>query len=114
MRLEARDRIGLAVAFVIAGGCVAMGRWQLARLHQRRTYNAIVRAIRARAPINVAGSLPLDSARERLHRARGLYEYSAQRFTRPRRYERIPCVDLITLLRLADAAPSPLDRGWPP
>ncbi len=114
MRLEPRDRIGLAVAFVIAGGCVAMGRWQLARLHQRRTYNATVRAIRARAPLNVAGSLPLDSARERRLRARGLYDYARQRFWRPRSYEGIPGVDLITPLRLADGAAVLVDRGWAP
>lgn len=114
MRLEPRDRIGLAVAFILAGGCVGMGKWQLARLHQRRSYNATVRAIRARPPLDVAGSLTLDSARERRLRARGWYDYARQRFWRPRSYEGIPGVDLITPLRLADGAAVLVDRGWAP
>jgi len=114
VRLEPRDRIGLAVAFIVAGGCVGMGKWQLARLHQRRTYNATVRAIRARPPLNVAGPLTLDSARERRLRARGWYDYARQRPWRPRSYEGIPGVDLITPLRLADGVAVLVDRGWAP
>ena len=114
MRLERRDVAGLAAAFLVAAGCVRLGWWQVARLHERRAHNAVLRAIRARPPLGVTGSLPADSARDRRLYARGAYDYTRERLWRARSYEGVPGVDLVTPLRLADGAAVLVDRGWAP
>ncbi len=45
-----RDVIGLVLALGAVAACVRLGVWQLARLHQRRAANALVRAARERPP----------------------------------------------------------------
>jgi len=114
MTKDWRDRAGLLVALLIAGGCVRLGVWQLDRLHQRRERNAALLAARARPLLEVKGSLPADSARDRHLHARGVYDYAQERLWRARSYEGVPGVDLVTPLRLADGAAVLVDRGWAP
>jgi surfeit locus 1 family protein len=116
LRPDRRDVVALVVAFLIAAGCVRLGIWQLDRLSQRRARNRAVLAARARPPLVVRGVPPLsaDSARDRRLLARGRYDYEQERFWRPRSYEGVPGVDLVTPLRLADGAAVLVDRGWVP
>ena len=114
MRIDRRDRVGLVVAFLVAAGCARLGVWQLDRLHQRRERNAVLFAARARPPLEVTGTLPADSARDRRLQARGVYDYGHERLWRARSYEGVPGVDLVTPLRLADGAAVLVDRGWAP
>jgi surfeit locus 1 family protein len=114
MRIDRRDRVALVVAFLVAAGCVRLGVWQLDRLHQRRERNAVLLAARARPPLEVSGSLPADSARDRRLHARGVYDYAQERLWRARSYEGVPGVDLVTPLRLEDGAAVLVDRGWAP
>jgi surfeit locus 1 family protein len=114
MRIDRRDLAGLVVALLVAAGCVRLGVWQLDRLHQRRERNAVLLAARARPPLEVDGSLPADSARDRRLHARGVYDYAQERLWRARSYEGVPGVDLVTPLRLADGAAVLVDRGWAP
>jgi surfeit locus 1 family protein len=113
---DRRDSLALVAACLIAAGCVWAGFWQLDRLHQRRQRNAVVVALRARPPLEVRSipALTADSARDRRLRARGRYDYAHERFWRPKSYEGVPGVDLVTPLRLADGAAVLVDRGWVP
>jgi len=113
-RIDRRDLIGLVVALLIAAVCVRLGVWQLDRLHQRREHNAALLAARARPLLEVTGSLPADSARDRRLHARGVYDYARERLWRARSYQGVPGVDLVTPLRLARGAAVLVDRGWAP
>jgi surfeit locus 1 family protein len=113
-RIDRRDRVGLVVALVVAAACVRLGVWQLDRLHQRRERNAALLAARARPLLEVNGSLPSDSARDRRLHAQGVYDYAQERLWRARSYQGVPGVDLVTPLRLADGAAVLVDRGWAP
>jgi len=114
MRIDRRDQVGLVVALLVAAICVRLGVWQLDRLHDRRQRNALLLAARARPPLEVDGSLPADSARDRRLVARGVYDYAHERLWHGRSYEGVPGVDLVTPLRLAGGAAVLVDRGWAP
>src|SRR5438094_1276214 len=112
MRIDGRDRVGLVVALLVAAICVRLGVWQLDRLHERRQRNALLLAARARPPLEVDGSLPADSARDRRLVARGVYDYAHERLWHGRSYEGVPGVDLVTPLRLTGGAAVLVARGW--
>ncbi len=114
MSLDRRDGIGVACAVLLAAGCVWLGFWQLDRLGQRRAHNAVALAARERPPLEVAGSLNADSARDRRLHARGTYDYAHERLWHGRSYAGVPGVDLITPLRLGDGSAVLVDRGWAP
>lgn len=111
---DRRDLAALVVAFLVAAGCIRLGVWQLDRLRQRRARNAVLLAARARPPLVLTGAVPGDSARDRRVSARGRYDYAHERFWRPRSYEGVPGVDLVTPLRLPDGSAVLVDRGWAP
>lgn len=111
---DRRDVVALAVAFAVAAGCVRLGVWQLDRLRQRRERNAVLLAARTLPPVVLAGAVSLDSVRDRRVEARGRYDYGQERFWRPRSYEGVPGVDLVTPLRLSDGSAVLVDRGWVP
>ena len=111
---DRRDVVALAVAFAVAAGCVRLGVWQLDRLRQRRERNAVLLAARTLPPVALAGAVSLDSVRDRRVEARGRYDYGQERFWRPRSYEGVPGVDLVTPLRLSDGSAVLVDRGWVP
>jgi len=112
--MDRRDLAGLVVALLIAATCARLGLWQLDRLHARRERNALLLSARARPALEVKGSLPADLARDRRLEARGVYDYGHERLWRPRSYQGVPGVDLVTPLRLADGAAVLVDRGWAP
>lgn len=114
MKPDRRDLAALVVAFLLAAGCVGLGLWQVDRLRQRRARNAVLLASRARPPLLLRADTPADSARERRIHARGRYDYAHERVWRPRSYEGIPGVDLVTPLRLPDGGAVLVDRGWVP
>lgn len=111
---DRRDLAALVVAFVVAAGCVRLGVWQLDRLRQRRERNAALLAARALPPLVLTGAVPMDSARDRRVSARGRYDYGQERLWRPRSYEGVPGVDLVTPLRLSGGSAVLVDRGWVP
>ena len=114
MRLGWRDVAGLLVALAVAALCVGAGVWQLDRLRQRRERNAVSRAAFGLPPLEVTGAITVDSARGRRLHARGVYDYAKERLWRPRPYEGVPGVALITPVRLADGSAVLVDRGWAP
>ena len=114
MRLGRRDVAGLLVALAVAALCARLGVWQLDRLRQRRERNAVTRAALGLPLLEATGALTLDSARGRRLHARGVYDYAGERLWRPRAYEGVPGVALITPVKLADGSAVLVDRGWAP
>ena len=114
MRLGRRDVAGSLLALAAAALCVRLGFWQLDRLRQRRERNATSRAALGLPLLGASGALTLDSARGRRLHARGVYDYAGERLWRPRAYEGVPGVALITPVKLADGSAVLVDRGWAP
>ena len=89
----------LLLAVIVAGICIRLGVWQLARLHQRRAANQAIAAAMALPPVT------LDTSRDSLlHRrviARGVYDRDHEFILRGRVYREAPGVLLVTALRLA-------------
>lgn len=106
--------MGLVLALAAAAGCVRLGIWQLARLHERRARNAAIGATRALPPIELSRAALDQAPLERRVRVRGVYDYAAERMWRPRSFEDLPGVDLVTPVRLADGSAVLVDRGWVP
>jgi len=114
VRLGWRDVAGLLVALAVVALCVGAGVWQLDRLRQRRERNAVSRAALGLPQLEVTGAITLDSARGRRLHARGEYDYAQERLWRPRPYEGVPGVALLTPIKLADGSAVLVDRGWAP
>src|SRR2546428_1465459 len=114
LRIDRRDWVGLVVALLVAAICVRLGVWQLDRLHERRQRNALLLAARARPPLEIDGSLPADSARDRRLVARGVYDYAHERLWHGPSYEGAPRGGLGTPLRLAGGAAGRVGRGRGP
>ena len=112
MHPRGRDLLGVGLALVVAATCVRLGFWQLARLHQRQARNASARAGWALPPLELGGTTPLDSVRNRRVHVRGVYDFDHERLWRPHMLEEAPGVDLVTPLRLADGVAVLVDRGW--
>ena len=100
------------LALLFAAMCVRLGFWQLARLHQRRARNAVVIAARERPPVELSGAVAPESVLERRVLVRGVYDFANERLWRPRSFEDMPGVDLVTPLRLPDGSAVLIDRGW--
>jgi len=101
-------------ALVAAGICTRLGVWQLDRLAERRARSAEIRALGALPPVEVQAGVPRDSLVGRRVFARGVYDYGQERLWRPRPYQGVPGVDLVTPLRLEDGSAVLVDRGWVP
>ena len=114
MKLGRWDVVGAAVALAVAIACVRLGLWQLDRLGQRRARNAAVAARLALPPVEAAGRVTADSARQRRIVARGVYDFAHERVWPGRSFDGTPGVALVTPLRLADGSAVLVDRGWVP
>ncbi|HEY6099588.1 MAG TPA: SURF1 family protein, partial [Anaeromyxobacter sp.] len=76
---------------------------------------AVLAARLALPVLDVRGrGISADSARERRVRARGRFDYAAERVWPGRSFEGTPGVALITPLRLGDGSAVLVDRGWAP
>ena len=107
-----RDFLGIGLAVAAAAVCVRLGFWQISRLHQRQARNASARAGWALPPLDVAGTTPLDSVRNRRVHVRGVYDFGHERLWRPHMLDEAPGVDLVTPLKLAGGVAVLVDRGW--
>lgn len=102
----------LALAFLL----IQLGNWQLDRLDQRRTRNALVEARINAAPVALTGQ-PIDPAAEEFRRVtvRGEYDPANEIVLRNRAFNGIPGMDILTPLRIAGSNQSVLvNRGWVP
>ncbi|HEX9728799.1 MAG TPA: SURF1 family protein [Gemmatimonadales bacterium] len=107
----------LVLGVVVAAGCARLGVWQLDRLGQRRSLNAVWETHRA-APVlalhdSLAG-LPTtaDSLRHRRATARGVADYEEEIIVPLRTRRGAPGVYLLTPLDLANGRRVLVNRGW--
>jgi cytochrome oxidase assembly protein ShyY1 len=108
----------LAVAVLVAVTCVALGIWQIARLHQKQQFNAAVRAGLAREPAPVDTLLPdgvdPDTVRYRRAEATGTYDTEHGFVLYGRTQDSRAGNHLLTPLLLPDGSAILVDRGWVP
>ena len=104
----------LALAFLVAAGCVSLGVWQLSRHRERASRNALVEE-RLRQPAVDVSALPRDSAAVRFRRATATGEllYDRQLVLAARVHQGSPGVYIFTPLRVAGTDSLLLvNRGW--
>ncbi len=112
--MKKRDLVGIVLAVVVAATCVRLGFWQLSRLHQRRARNAIAFRVRSLPPLDLTKAVGAEPLVDRRVHLRGTYDYSQERFWRPRTMDDMPGVDLVTPVRLPDGTAVFVDRGFVP
>ncbi len=108
--------IGIALAILVAAGCVRLGLWQTERLTARRAANAQIAGRLALPPLDLTGALPpSDSLVWRRVVTTGRFDTLQVYLLRTRSFEELPGVDLVVPFRAGD---SPLlflvNRGWLP
>ena len=102
---------------IIAPVMVGLGLWQLARLGERRTLNAQIRARLDLPPLVLTGAPLTDTTQLDYRRvtAQGVYDFANEIVLRNRAYQEAPGVHVLTPLRLAEGHTAVLvDRGWIP
>ena len=95
---------------------LTLGIWQLQRLGQKRTANALILARMQEPPLTLSDQT-LDPEQANLRRAvvRGTYDYSQEIVLRNRTLNEIPGVHVLVPLRIAGSDAAVLvDRGWIP
>ncbi len=108
----------LIVALLVVATCVALGIWQIARLHQKQQFNdALVAGLAApAAPLDrllTAGADP-DALRYRRVEATGTYDMEHEFVLYGRTQDSQAGNHLLTPLRLSDGGAILVDRGWVP
>ena len=108
----------IAVALLVAVTCIALGFWQIARLHQKQQFNAAVRAGLAEPPAPVEAVLPdgvdPDTVRYRRVEATGTYDTDHGFVLYGRTQDSQAGNHLLTPLLLTDGHAILVDRGWVP
>ncbi len=111
-----RTRVWIFVllALCAAGLFVRLGFWQLSRLNERRTRNALITSRLDSAEVD-ARSLPADTALARFRRVRvaGTPDYAHELVFAARSYRGSPGVNILTPVRAAGTDTAVIvDRGW--
>ena len=109
-----RSILALVLAAAAAAVCVRLGFWQLDRLDERRSYNALLLE-RLGEPELPFTALPADTAAGHYRRvmARGTFMYDREIVWAPRMRRSSPGVNILTPLRLAGTDTVVLvNRGW--
>jgi surfeit locus 1 family protein len=105
----------LVVGILVAAACVRLGVWQLDRLGQRRSRNAIIETALAAPAIDLgASSTGVDSLQYRRVRARGAFDFEREIVVMARAHDGVPAVHVVTPFRLDDDTAVLVERGWVP
>ncbi len=97
-----------------AGAFIRLGIWQLARLQQRRAFNAHYAEIRALPPLDLPAPGDLSTMEYRQARAQGAYDFANQVALRNQYNADEYGYHLLTPLLLVDGEAILVDRGWIP
>lgn len=113
MTLSRSTLVLLIVTLASAAVFARLGLWQLHRLEERRSWNALLAQRLVAAPIAITG-LPADSAAGHYRRvsAHGRFNFDRQVALATRSFQGSPGVHLLTPLRLEDGATVMVNRGW--
>src|SRR5262245_54445957 len=88
--------LGIAI-LLVAGVCVRLGFWQIARYRLKHAMNQEMRAALAAPPLDATAELPpLDAARGRRLRLRGRFDERRQILLAGRPHEGAPGVEVVT------------------
>ena len=112
--MRRRIYVFCAFAVVAAAAFIRLGVWQIARLGERKAYNAAFTRQHVMQRVDVS-QLPrnADSARYRGVSVRGTYDYAHELVISPRTRRGSPGVELLTPVRRAGTDTAVLvDRGW--
>ncbi len=112
MRL--RPLLTLGIPLACAALFVRLGVWQLARLEEKRAFNATLSARLAAPPVDVT-TLPVDTALGHYRRvsASGAMLYDREVMYAGRSHEGSPGVDLLTPMKIAGRDTVVMvNRGW--
>jgi cytochrome oxidase assembly protein ShyY1 len=105
----------VAIAVAIAATCVALGFWQLRRLHDRRTANALIRSHRTESVVEVtSASQRLAGMEYRPAEAAGRYDTAHEVLVFGRTLNEEPGHLVVTPLVLDDGGAVLVVRGWVP
>jgi surfeit locus 1 family protein len=108
----------LVAAILVATTCVALGIWQIARLHQKQQFNAAVRAGLAAPPAAIDTLLPEgvdpEAVRYRRVEATGTFDTAHELILYGRTQRSQAGNHMLTPLRLDDGRAILVDRGWVP
>ena len=108
----------LAISLIVAAVCVALGIWQIARLHQEQQFNAAVREGLTESPRPLQDLVSTDvhpeAMRYRRVTATGTYDGGAQVELYGRTLDGRPGSHLLTPLVTGDGLAIIVDRGWIP
>jgi surfeit locus 1 family protein len=106
----------IACVLLVAAVCAGLGVWQVKRLQQRRSANAVAFAAAAAPPVVLGRSTPATSALAgRRVEAAGRYDHSHDIVLRGRHYRGVPAVEIVSLLRLeGDTTTVLVNRGFVP
>ena len=108
----------LAMGLIVSAACVALGIWQIARLHQKQQFNAAVRAGLAESPRPLedlmSDQVDPDTVRFRRVTATGTFDAQNQVELYGRTQRGRPGSHLLTPLVSDDGSAVIVDRGWIP
>ncbi|HJU74967.1 MAG TPA: SURF1 family protein, partial [Gemmatimonadaceae bacterium] len=109
-----RRYIVLAViSILLALGCFRLSKWQVDRLAQRRSRNALL-AERLATPPAPLSAIPADTAQGHYRRVRvqGVFDYDRELALALRSRDGSPGVYILTPMRLSDGTTVLTNRGW--
>lgn len=115
--MSGRARLLLIAGFIaVAAVCARLGIWQVHRLHQRRSANAIAQAARSEPPVQLTPDRPAnDGLANRRVRATGHYDHAHDIVIRGREYRGVPGVEIVSPLVLEGGRVTVLvNRGFVP
>ena len=107
------SRVMVAVLAVgVAGGCVRLGFWQLARHTERKSRNEFITARMERELMDVGGESVVDSLEFRRVRVAGVFDSSRQVVEWGRAVNGVPAVYIATPLVTSSGVAVLVERGW--
>ena len=112
--MSRRTTLFCLLAALAAALFIRLGFWQISRLHERQSRNAVVATQQRAAPLPFT-SLPRDTAAAHYRPAvvEGRYDYEHELVLTGRTRRGAPGVDLLTPLRVAGRDTAVIvDRGW--
>jgi surfeit locus 1 family protein len=111
--MRTRDKLFIVVAIAFAVGCVRLGIWQLARLGERRKFNASLIARADTKPVDLA-ALPTDTGARHFTRVNlsGTYDYDHEITLTNRTRNGSPGVNIVTPLKTGGDTAVLVNRGW--
>jgi surfeit locus 1 family protein len=115
--MSVRSRLLLiAGVLLVAAVCAGLGVWQVQRLQERRSANAVALAARAARPVVLSRASPASGAiAGRRIQATGHYDHAHDMVLRGRQYRGVPGVEIVSPLLIEGSRTAVLvNRGFVP